>query len=172
MASTTMTTSSLSTSGRGAAVLDRARTRWANMAGRLGLGFSALGFLVIALAWNGAAGLDYPQGQLPYLISGGGFGLGLIIIGASVIVSDSHRRDRVALETKFDELLLALERTPAAAGGAVATASKSTRGMVIVGRSSFHKPSCRLVSGRDEGEQMTKADAEAAGLTACRVCNP
>jgi len=173
MASTTMTTTSVSTAGRGAAVLDRVRARWANMAGRLGLGFAALGFLVIALAWNGAAGLDYSQGQLPYLLSGGAGGIGLIVIGAAVLVSDSHRRDRVALESKLDELLLALERTPAAATVDPATATKkSTRGMVIAGRSSFHKPDCRLVAGRDDGDQMSKPDAVDGGLTACRVCKP
>lgn len=174
MATTTMTTTSGAHAGRGAAVLDRVRARWANMAGRLGLGFSALGFLVILKAWDGAAGLDYAQGQLPYLLSGGGIGLGLIIIGASVLVSDSHRRDRVALETKLDELLVALDRAPAApATAASAPAStRAPRGMVIAGRSSFHKPDCRLVAGRDDGDQMTKNDAVDAGLTACRVCKP
>ncbi|HVE93744.1 MAG TPA: hypothetical protein VNB24_02400 [Acidimicrobiales bacterium] len=173
MATTTMTTTSGANAGRGAAVLDRARARWANMAGRLGLGFSAVGFLVILKAWDGAAGLDYSQGQLPYLLSGGGIGVGLIIIGAAVLVSDSHRRDRVALEAKLDELLLALDRPAAPAPtAAVATTTRTTRGMVIAGRSSFHKPNCRLVAGRDDGEQMSKTDAVDAGLTACRVCNP
>jgi len=171
MATTTMTTTAGARSGRGAAVLDRARVRWANMAGRLGLGFSALGFIVILKAWDGAAGLDYSQGQLPYLLSGGGVGVGLIIVGAAVLVSDSHRRDRVALEAKLDELLIALDRAPAAPVAASAPA-KAPRGMVIAGRSSFHKPDCRLVAGRDEGDQMSKTDAVDAGLGACRVCKP
>ncbi len=56
------------------------------MAGRLGLGFCLLGFIVIAIAWNGAAGVDYTQGQVPYLISGGLGGLCLVVVGAALVV--------------------------------------------------------------------------------------
>ena len=37
----------------------------------LAVGFTASGFLLIVMGWNGAASVDYVQGQVPYLISGG-----------------------------------------------------------------------------------------------------
>src|SRR3954469_24318065 len=86
------------------ALSDRLRSRWRGLGGKLGMGFAALGFFLIVVAWNGAAGVDYTQGQMPYLISGGIAGLGLIILGAALIVVESNRRDRVALEQRLEEM--------------------------------------------------------------------
>ena len=150
---------------------DRARQRWSGVAGRLGMGFCLLGFLVIAFAWNGAAGLDYTQGQLPYLISGGVGGLGLIVIGGSVIVAESNRRDRAILERKLDQLTAVLGRmAPAAGGNGNRTAVDGD--LVIAGRSSYHLPDCRLVEGRNDSELITKSEAETQGLARCRICRP
>lgn len=43
-----------------------------------------VGFVMIVLAWDGAAGLDFIQGQFPYLLSGAIPGLALIIVGAGL----------------------------------------------------------------------------------------
>ena len=150
---------------------DRARARWSGVAGRLGMGFCLLGFFVIALAWNGAAGLDYAQGQLPYLISGGAGGVGLIIIGGAVIVAESNRRDRAILERKLDQLTAVLGRMAPAAGGNGSSAAVDGD-LVVAGRSSYHLADCRLVEGRTDNETMTKAQAEEMGLARCRICRP
>lgn len=44
--------------------------------------------------------------------------------------------------------------------------------LVVVGRSSFHDPSCHLVNSRDDLELMRRDEAVDAGLRACRVCKP
>jgi hypothetical protein len=150
---------------------DRARARWSGVAGRLGMGFCLLGFFVIALAWNGAAGLDYAQGQLPYLISGGVGGLGLIVIGAAVMIAESNRRDRAILERKLDQLTHVLGRM-APTAGANGSAAATSGDMVVAGRSSYHRADCRLVEGRTDNETMNKADAEDMGLARCRICRP
>jgi hypothetical protein len=94
----------------------RARARWAGMGGKLGLGCCALGFLLVVIAWNGAAGLDYVQGQVPYLISGGVGGLGLVVLGSALLVVEGNRRDRAMLERKLDEVLVALRAADGQAG--------------------------------------------------------
>ena len=58
---------------------------------------------------------------------------------------------------------------PAAAGAAAAGPGEE---MVIAGRSSFHRPDCHLVAGRDDMAQLTRLEAEAQSLSACRVCKP
>jgi hypothetical protein len=58
----------------------------------LAVGMMAGGFLLIVLAWNGAASIDYVQGQLPYLISGGVAGIGLIIGGIALSLVQEMRR--------------------------------------------------------------------------------
>jgi hypothetical protein len=146
---------------------ERVRQRWTGMSGKLGLLFAGLGFVLIAVAWNGAAGLDYPQGQLPYLISGGVSGLGLIIVGSALLIVENARRDRALLERRLELLASQLARGERSAGGVGASGD-----LVVAGRMSFHHPSCHLVDGRDETHVVPRDRAEAAGLTPCRVCNP
>ena len=46
--------------------------KWAtNSPVTAGLALVVAGFIALFLAWNGAAGIDYVQGQIPYLLSGG-----------------------------------------------------------------------------------------------------
>jgi hypothetical protein len=104
---------------------DQLRARWAGLGGKLGMGFVGLGLLVIAVAWNGAASLDYVSGQIPYLISGGIAGLGLIIVGAALIMVESNRRDRVILEQRLEELAAATNRIAAVQGNGAATAPQA-----------------------------------------------
>jgi hypothetical protein len=139
---------------------------WSKLGGQLGIGCVVAGLLAIGLAWNGAAGVDFVQGQVPYLLSGGAFGLGLIILGATFIVVQNSRRDRLALEAQLRELNGAMARLASSAGG-VGTGGDT----VVMGRSSFHRPDCRLAQGKDL-PAATVEEAMAEGLTPCRICNP
>ncbi|HZN16066.1 MAG TPA: hypothetical protein VFB78_17495 [Acidimicrobiales bacterium] len=82
---------------------------WPKSALYTAVGLVALGAIVIFLAWNGAAGKDYTQGQLPYVISGGVGGLALIISGLAVGVVQAFRRDAAELGQKLDALLDAVQ---------------------------------------------------------------
>ena len=77
------------------------------------------------------------------------------------------------------------EAVPVAVGATAATAGDAAASsyapppaagpgeeMVIAGRSSFHRPDCHLVTGRDDMAQVTRLEAEAQSLSACRVCKP
>jgi hypothetical protein len=67
-----------------------------------------LGFVLIFFGWNGAAGKDYTQGQIPYLISGGVAGLALVLCGLCVVIVQAVRREAVLLASKLDRLADAL----------------------------------------------------------------
>ena len=41
------------------------RRAWAKLGGQLGLACIGIGLLLIGLAWNGAAGVDFVSGQIP-----------------------------------------------------------------------------------------------------------
>jgi hypothetical protein len=69
-----------------------------------GLALVVAGFIALFLAWNGAAGVDYVEGQLPYLISGGLVGIGLIGAGLTVVNIQSRRQDQADLLGKLEEL--------------------------------------------------------------------
>ena len=64
----------------------------------------ALGLLLIAVAWSQVAGEADVSRQVPYLVSGGIFGLALVLIGLTVINIASKRREN-ALRQQQAQLL-------------------------------------------------------------------
>jgi hypothetical protein len=110
---------------------DRARRvqeTWSRMGGKLGIGFCIAGFLLVFLGWNGAASSDRVASQVPYLVSGGFAGLALVVLGVGLLVVQSNRADRAALQATIRELRDALEA--GAGAGAAATSSVVAPGEV------------------------------------------
>lgn len=147
-------------------------------AAALGVGFIGLGFLLIFISWNGAAAKDCVECQVPYLISGGASGLGLIAIGCALLLFEASRRDRAHADARIAELIETLRPTPSttvaasqAATGAM-PAIPTNGNTVIVGRSSFHRTDCRLVEGKEDLVYASSTDAIDQGLAPCRVCDP
>lgn len=154
------------------------RMRWNQLGGQAGIAVVVAGLFLIFLGWNGAASYDRVPSQFPYLISGGIAGLGLVVVGAALIVTQTLRQDRAELMEEVRELRAVVERSGA---GGVTSAGSMSRGMlrqaedsglVIAGPSSYHRPSCRLLTGRGTHPTVTVDEAEERGLSACRVCDP
>ncbi|MGH2652443.1 MAG: hypothetical protein ACRDHK_14665, partial [Actinomycetota bacterium] len=134
----------------------------------LGLVFVAVGFVAIGLAWNGSARVACVDCQFPYLLSGGATGLGLILFGSALLVMSQLRSERLKLGAQLEELGHSLSRVAASADGQTASAGA---GQVLAGRSTYHRPGCRLVEGKDLDAVTVEAAVE-SGLSACRVCAP
>jgi hypothetical protein len=82
-------------SGAGGSGSRIARWQGSPMVVHVGLGLVASGFLLILFAWAKVAGLDSVPQQLPYLLSGGITGLGLILVGLAVVhVGALHAAER------------------------------------------------------------------------------
>src|SRR3954468_7755779 len=151
--------------------------------GKLALLIIGLGLLAIGIGWNGAAGgggqvpikqadgttikITDTRAQFPWLLSGGFLGLGLIVVGSALLVTQSNRADRARLEAKLDEVVDALSG-PARRSAIPADVS----GLVAAGSTSYHRPDCRMVDGRDDTEFLTPEEAVDRGLSACRICVP
>jgi hypothetical protein len=145
------------------------------LGGKLGVAVSVIGFIVIFLGWNGAASFNDLRQQFPYLISGGVAGLALVALGAALLVIESARAERAELQSSIDDLRRSIEALGAATGnghGAATTVLAGSGDLVVVGSSSYHRPDCRLVSGRDSMAMATPDEANAQGLTPCRICTP
>jgi hypothetical protein len=147
------------------------RRTWARLGGQIGLGCIAVGLLVIGLAWNGAASVDFVSGQIPYLLSGGALGLGLVVLGAAMLIIQNSRRDRSLIEVQLKELNSAIARLANAVGGGGPGGHNGGGPQVVLGRSSYHRPDCRLAQGKDLPAATIEA-AEADGLSPCRICTP
>ena len=138
-----------------------------------GVGLVALGFIFVFFGWNGAAGKDTIQQQFPYLLSGGLIGVGLILGGLTVAIVQTLRRESATLAAKLDELADALGRVGEEVGVAVSpTAVPSHGDLVMAGRTTYHRPDCRLIEGRSAAQAMSPEAAASRGLSPCRICNP
>lgn len=138
----------------------------------LGLTFVTAGFIVIGVAWNGAAGVTLRiDSQFPYLLSGGFIGLGLIVTGCMLLFLATVRAERTIMTNKFDEMLTLLgrnlNRLQFSANGAA-----STNGQVVAGTSVYHRAECRILQGKQGLSTVTVEQADAEGLKPCRVCSP
>lgn len=136
----------------------------------LAVGFAAAGFLLIVMGWNGAAGVDYVQGQVPYLISGGVGGLGLIGLGLMLALVQELRRSSAETAARLDALteLIAAERLLEAGPTGVPADGSA----VVATKAVFHDPACRLVESRPGLQAMGRDEARGRGLVPCRVCRP
>jgi hypothetical protein len=137
------------------------------LGGLLSLAFVGLGLLVIGLGYNGMASNHQEPAQLPYLLSGGLIGLSFVVFGTGLMISQSGREDRQRLESVLLQLLEAQEH-----GSLEARVPADADGLFAAGASSFHRPTCRLVDGREEVAYVTAEEARAKDLKPCRVCQP
>jgi hypothetical protein len=150
-----------------------------------------LGLVMVFLGWYGASRTPYLFEQVPYLVSGGLLGLGLVLTGGFVLfggwIARTAREQRVldlelleAVRGVQDELarLPFLLSEPASAAPAqrrrrsAASNGGGTAGerLVATARGSMlHRPDCAVVHGRDD---LREVDGPGADLQPCQLCDP
>jgi hypothetical protein len=74
-----------------------------------GIVVAMLGFVLIGIAWSQVAGETQVYLQLPYLVSAGLSGLGLIMVGVTMVNVAAKRRDAVERDRQIDQLVSILE---------------------------------------------------------------
>jgi hypothetical protein len=127
------------------------------------------GVAAILLGWYGAARTPFLFEQVPYLISGGLLGVGLLLGGGLLYMGSwlsrlaAQQRDDAA---QLRELLGALRApetggpvpVPPLGGGLVATPTGTM----------FHRPDCPVVAGKSGLRQVGSDN----GLSPCKLCDP
>ena len=84
----------------------------------IGLAFIVAGFVMIAFAWSKvAATLALPL-QIPYMVSGGFAGLGLVAVGIGIVSIGAKRRDNHARVRQIEKLGATLDSIRDAVEGA------------------------------------------------------
>lgn len=86
---------------------------WVNLTGPgavwIGIGLAVIGFALIGVAWGQIAGETQVFRQLPYVVSAGLTGVGVIMVGVTVINVATKRRDAVERERQMDRLVSVLD---------------------------------------------------------------
>lgn len=144
-----------------------------------------LGLVAVLLGWWGAAHTPNLFEQIPYLVSGGLFGLGLVFLGGfcyfahwlTTSIRESRQQSAaildalVRLEATMDrnnrtllDVALASPSPAAAVEGPAAV-----DGLVATARGSMaHRPDCVVVAGKESLRRVSVDD----GLEPCKLCDP
>jgi hypothetical protein len=80
----------------------------------IGIAVAAIGFVAILIAWGQTAGETNVALQVPYLISAGLTGLGLIMVGVTIVSVAAKRRDALLREQQTQLLADALRELSSA----------------------------------------------------------
>ena len=150
--------------------------RWLMIAGG---GLVLGGLIFIFLGWVGASRTPYTFEQLPYLISGGVFGLALAVLGGLAYFAYWMTRQVQATNAQADETRAALARIEdlmAAGAGAGRNGSRAAE-TVANGKpyvttakgSMFHRPECVVVAGKSG---LKAVGGTEKGLVPCKICDP
>lgn len=93
----------------GSVWLSPALHRESNVPTWTGVGVAGLGFGLLVWCWGRVAGETNVAFQLPYVVSSGLGGLGLIVVGLTVIAVQAKRHDAAARDRALSQLLSQLD---------------------------------------------------------------
>jgi hypothetical protein len=140
-----------------------------------------LGLITILLGWYGASHSGFLFEQVPYLISGGLLGVGLVIVGAFSYfaywltrIFHQQREQSTAMVDAIDRLEKRLADLPLGersgrSNGRTRSGAGSGRFVATASGTMFHRPECTVVANRPN---LRKVPAGASGMEPCRLCDP
>lgn len=139
------------------------------------IGLLGAGIVFVMLGWYGAAHTNIITEQIPYLISGGLLGLGLIIVAGIMAASASNDREIERLRREIARLAAsggfgAESNGSARFDGATALTSNGHHVFSVPGGRSYHEPGCPILEGKDGVRELQPAAAVGAGLAPCKLC--
>ena len=164
----------------------------------VGGALAVAGVIAVIVGWVGTSRTVLVAGQIPYVVSGGLLGLGLIFLGGflyfghwmALLVREGRERaaedrnDLARLRDSLGELNRSLSAVADLIGsGAVATAGAASSRSDPVGKgvalrpgalvatasgTMMHRPDCPAVSGKEGLREVSVDD----GLRACGICRP
>ena len=154
---------------------------WSAVRPVLGWVLAGLGALALLLGWYGVSGEALTAKQLPYLVSGGLTGIGLLVLAGVFLATEDVRRqfDRLGeVERKVDDLYALFAADIADASSDTGLSAPAQRPVqlgevvALAAGTSYHRPDCSLVAGKDGAAPVDARAAADRGLRPCRVCDP
>jgi hypothetical protein len=143
------------------------RNTWQIAAGAILL---PLGLIIILIAWYGAAHARVPQQQIPYMVSGGFIGLGLMIAGGLMFWAHWLYRIYDQADVHHRELLDAISKLNGGGASGAPAVDAATDLVATRSGTNFHRPDCTVVAGRAGVRRVSPAQAKK--MQPCRICEP
>jgi hypothetical protein len=138
-----------------------------------------LGLVLIVLGWYGASHTPNVYEQIPYSISGGMLGLGLVFSGGFAYFAywmtqlvRATRRDTAETRAVLEriEYLLSGGHSEATAAASMVSELVPAQTYVATAKGTlYHRPDCASVAGKKGLKKINKATTT---LSSCRICNP
>jgi hypothetical protein len=135
------------------------------------IAFLGAGIVFVILGWYGAAHTNILTEQIPYLISGGLLGLGLIVVAGVMAAGLSQERSTDDLRREIARALATMSSgTPDRGVRADAFSSNGNHVYVVPGGRSYHVAGCPILEGKEGVKELLPAQAGASGYAACKLC--
>jgi hypothetical protein len=135
-----------------------------------------LGIVAILLGWYGVAHTKYEYDQMPYVVSGGLLGLGLVFLGGFLYfgawLAKVANEQRESSRQLADTILVLADLVSRQPGSVAAESTLADAGAVPVlagAGSTVHRRDCALIAHREDLHVLTGRESE---LGTCRVCRP
>jgi len=129
------------------------------------------GVVFVILGWYGAAHTNILTEQIPYLISGGLLGLGLIIVAGVLAAGAVQERSNDELRREIAQAIAAMgSRAPDRGVRTDAFSMNGHHVYVVPGGRSYHQPGCPILEGKEGVKELEAAQAVASGYAACKLC--
>ncbi len=156
---------------------------WSSVRPVLGYVFVAIGIVLLLTAYLGVSREVLVAKQIPYLVSGGLFGLAFVTLGSRLLLIEYMRRDACRLDrleravADLHAALLSRPDAPSYDEGAVSRTASNGHAqtepvLALTGGDSFHRVGCPIVEGKETARPLTTSAAQKKGLSACRMCQP
>lgn len=135
-----------------------------------------IGLIIVLLGWYGASRTPYLFEQIPYMISGGLFGLALVFLGAffyfthwlTELVKEG-RSQNAALMDAIGRLQASIEGDSGPAEVIITEMAGPPTELVATERGTMaHRRDCTVVTGKSDLRSVTAEE----GLPGCKLCDP
>jgi hypothetical protein len=155
--------------------------RWVGKATRPVVGWILLGLsaVVILLGWYGVSGESNPAKQIPYVVSGGIFGVFLAVFGGYFLATEELRKDSGRLDrlegmvADLHQVLLTRDDAPELAEDSAIAASTNGQAYVsLAGSDMYHRPDCSMVAAKPNSSVLAPSTIRKRQLTPCPLCEP
>ena len=143
----------------------------------VGIALLPVGLTALLVGWLGVASNGYVFLQLPYVVSGGLVGVGLLFAGGTIYLASWISRTSAVQRRQNDEVLQALRQLQqtlavvplAGTGGGTNGHGGTGHFLATPSGSMFHRPECAIVTGR---EDLREVQPDATGMKPCGMCDP